>query len=197
MQISNALPLFFIIALSLTAAPRTWTAKDGRVIQAEFVSANKDSVSVRRDDGLTLSIPLSMLSADDIAWINRQPKPIEVSQEQLDKIISTFPKAASLGNGEVTNDLEQLHDRYESLVKFIRPGTIAQNLKMIRKRADDDIKVFSEIAKTSSGDGTGKRRSGQSQGAENGILSARRSLSWLQSLLSYLQQFDALTGAAK
>ena len=195
MKMTRALTIFLVLALSLNADPRTWTARDGRNIQAEFVSATKDSVTVRRNDGVTLAIPFSLLSDDDAAWVGRQPKPVEISQDQLDKIIAAFPRAASLSNGEVTNDLKQLHDKYESMVKFIRPNTIGPNLKMIRSKIDADIKVLSEIGKTSSGDSTGKRGSSQSQGAENGILSARRSLSWLQSTLtSYLVSFDTLAG---
>jgi len=177
------------------ADQRTWTSKDGRHIQAEFISATKDSVTVRRDDGATVSIPLALLSDEDATWINNQPKPVEIAQEQVDKIIKAFPKAATLPGGEVTNDLQQLHNKYESMVKSIRSGTIGPNLKMIRKKIDDDIKILEEIAKTAPGDWTGKRLSGQSQAAENGILSARRNLRWLQGpLATYLQSFDSLLG---
>ncbi len=179
------------------ADQRTWTSKDGRHIQAEFISATKDSVTVRRDDGATVSIPLALLSDEDATWINNQPKPVEITQEQVDKIVKAFPKAGALANGEVTNDLQQLHNKYESMVKSIRPGTIGANVKMIRKKIDDDIKILEEIAKTSQGDWTGKRLSSQSQAAENGILSARRGLRWLQvSLTSYLQAFDSLLGTS-
>jgi len=195
MKPTSVLILLLICSPSLYAEPRTWTSKDGRQIKAEFVSATQDSVTVRREDGITVPIPLAILSAEDTAWINNQPKPVEITQDQIDKIVRAFPRAAALAGGEVTNELKQLHDKYESMVKFIRPGTIGPNLKMIRKKIDDDVKVLEKIAQTSQGDGTGKRLSGQSQAAENGILSARRNLKWLQGPLSvYLQSFDALSG---
>jgi hypothetical protein len=198
MKITNLLILFSVATLSLMGESRTWTSKDGRKIEAEYVSTTKEKVTVRRADGLTVAIPLAVLSDDDVAWVDRQPKPVEVSLDQLNKIIAEFPRAPALSNGEVTNDLKQLHDKYESMVKFIRPGTIGPNVKMIRKKMDDDIKIFGEIAKTSSGDHSGKRGSTQSKGAENTILSARSSLKWLEgALTSYMNQFDPLMGDAK
>jgi hypothetical protein len=180
------------------AAPRVWTSLDGRKLNAEFISASDSAVQVRRDDGMTLTIPFASLSADDIIWVKNQPKPIVITQEQLNKLLVEFPAAPALSNGEVTNDLKQLHDKYESDVKFFRPKTFGTSLKTIRAKIDADIKVLSEIAKTTAGDSTGRRGSSQSAGAENGILSARRSLSWLQgSLLPYLRQYDTLLETGK
>ena len=196
----KTLALFVNIAcLSIMdAAPRIWTSADGRKINAEFISANDSSVEVRRDDGMTLMIPFNSLSADDITWVKNQPKPIVVTQEQLNKLLAQFPAAPALSNGEVTNDLKQLHNKYESDVKFFRPKTLGVGLKAIRAKIDGDIKILSEIAKTAAGDSTGKRGSKQSAGAENGILSARRSLSWLQgTLLSYLKSYDTLLETGK
>ena len=198
MKITNLFILFSVATLALMGEPRTWTSKDGRKIEGEYVSTTKEKVTVRRADGLTVAIPLTVLSDDDVAWVDRQPKPVEVSQDQLNKIIAEFPRAPSLSNGEVTNDLKQLHDKYESMVKFIRVGTIGPNIKMIRKKMDDDIKIFSEIAKTAAGDHSGKRGSAQSKGAENTILSARSSLNWLEGKLTvYVNQFDPLMGDSK
>jgi len=171
---------------------RTWTAKDGRTIEGEYISATKDAVTVRRADGTTVTIPFSLLAESDVSWVGRQPKPVVVTQEDINNIVQRFPRPPSLSSGEVTNELKQLHDKYLSMVKFIRPGTIPANLKMIRNKIDADIKVLTEIAATRHGDGSGRRRSGQSKSAENSILSARRSLSWLQGLSSYLKAFDPL-----
>jgi hypothetical protein len=181
------------VSTPANAGVRTWTAQDGRTLQAEFISATKEVVTVRRTDGVTVTILLKLLSPDDVAWVSRQPKPVEVTQEQIDRIVQKFPNAPRLGNGEVTNELKQLHEKYLSMVKFIRPGTITPNLKMIRDRKDADIKVLTEIAMTGRGNGSGRRMSGQSSSAENSILSARRSLGWLQgSLTPYLNSFDSL-----
>lgn len=193
MKPTHILTAFLLLSSSLNAEPRTWTAKDGRSLIADYVSSAQDTVTVRRNDGTTLSIPLALLSEEDVSWINRQPKPVEVSQEQLNKLIAAFPKAPALTNGEVTNDLKQLHDKYESLVKFTRANTMGANLKLIRAKIAGDIEIYSAIARTATGDGSGKRGSTQSKGAENAILSARRSQAWLQTTLTtYLLSFDAL-----
>jgi len=175
------------------AAPRAWTAKDGRVLQAEFVSATPESVTVKRADGVTLAIPLTALSEADVAWVNAQPKPVEITQDQLDKLVARFPAPASLRGREVTNDLSQLHAKYLSMVKFIRPNTVEPNLKMIRKKLADDIVIARNVAGTAGGDGTGKRLSGQSQAAENTILSARSALAWLEGpVTAHLQAYEEL-----
>jgi len=193
MKTAAAFVFFTLSALSLLAESRTWTARDGRTIDAEYVSSTKDSVTVRKSNGTTLPIPLALLSDNDVTWVSNQPKPVKITREQVDKIIAEFPSAPALRNGEVTNDLKQLHDKYHSMVKFIRPNTVAANLKIIRNKMDADIKVLSAQGETTRGDYTGKRGSGQSQGAENLILSSRRSVTWLQGTLeTYLKSFDAL-----
>lgn len=53
----------------LAAEPREWTATDGRTLQADFVSATSQTVTVRRPDGRRVDIPLAQLSEADRAWI--------------------------------------------------------------------------------------------------------------------------------
>lgn len=198
MKICPVLIVVLMTALSVNAEPRVWTAKDGRTINAEYISSTANAVTVRRQEGSVVTIQFSLLSDEDVTWISHQPKPVEITQDQLDKITQGFPKPPALKSGEVTNDLKQMHDKYLSMVKFIRPNTIAASLKMIRAKIEDDIKVLNEIAKTNLGDNTGKRGSGQSQQAENGIVSARRGLSWLQvTFPHYLQSFDDLLSPQK
>ncbi len=176
------------------SGPRTWTAKDGRTIEADFLSTAKDTVTVRRtSDGRTVTIPFSMLSTKDIDWVNRQPKPVEITQDQINQLVTAFPRPPGLSSGEVTNDLKHLHDKYLSMVKFIRPNTVGPSLAIIRNKINDDVKILGEIAKTSMGDHTGRRGTGHSQSAENGVVSAQRSIGWLQdTLTSYLESFETL-----
>ena len=193
MKPTFVLLLFCLCGGALFSEPRAWTSVDGRVLRAEFVSATSEDVTVKRADGVVLIVPLASLSAKDIAWVKSQPKPVEITQEQLDKLLARFPTLPGLNNGEVTNELAQLHDKYVSMARFMRPKTIEPNLKMIRKKLADDIAVFRQVAGTGTGDGTGKRHSGQSKAAENSILSARRALSWLEGpVTTYLESYDAL-----
>lgn len=198
------------VAVATPAAPKTdvqasgptgdpstgvWTSRDGRTMRATYQSSTETTVTVRREDGQVFTFPLANLTPADAAWVARQPRPRVITQKQLDDIVARFPAAPGLG-GEVTNELRQLHDKYRSMVKFIRPGTIEANLKMIRSKIADDVKTLSHIAGTRSGDWTGKRGSSQSAAAEETILSARRSVSWLEGPLTHhVNAYEALLNA--
>ncbi len=65
------LAAFFSMTMSqIVAAPRVWTSADGKSIEAEFVRANAESVTVRRSDGKTYTIPFSRLSPADRQWVD-------------------------------------------------------------------------------------------------------------------------------
>jgi len=68
---------FLVLALSflgLTAVThaRLWTSNDGKTLEAEWVSAAQDQVTLRRPDGQVFTLPLSRLSAADQAWVKQQ-----------------------------------------------------------------------------------------------------------------------------
>lgn len=181
--------------------PRVWTSRDGRTIKADFISATQSTVTIRRHDGVVFTIPTANLSTGDADWVAQQPKKPEplakvvavITQKQLDELVARFPSPPTLGGHEVTNELAQLHSKYLGMVKFIRPNTVPANLKMIRTKIEDDIKRLGPIAQTAAGDWSGKRLSTQSAAAENGILSARAALGWLQtSLSSHIQAYESL-----
>jgi len=200
-------PVTTVNALEAADGLRVWTSRDGRTTKAAFVARTSTTATIRRSDGQVFTIPVSTLAASDAAWIAQQPLSPEpaapkaapaVTQKQIDQVVADFPAAPALNGYEVTNELQQLHTKYLGMVKFIRPATIEANLKMIRSKVEDDIKRLSPIAKTSSGDWSGKRNSTQSAAAENGILSARAALGWLEGTLTpHLQAYDTLTASAQ
>ncbi len=51
---------------------RTWTAADGRTLEAELLSATPEAVTVRRTDGQRFDLPLSGLSEADQAWVKQR-----------------------------------------------------------------------------------------------------------------------------
>lgn len=190
-----------------------WTSKDGRTMNGVYVSSSESAVTVRRTDGQVFVIPFEKLAESDVTWVRQQPRvavapvaPVAASEEattpavtqrDLDQIVAQFPYLPTVG-GEVTNDLQQLHEKYRSMVKFMRPATIEANLKMIRSRLADDVKTLSRVAGTGSGDWSGKRGSSQSAAAEVGILSARRSVAWLEGALTeHLRAYEALMAGQK
>ncbi|MES2474638.1 MAG: hypothetical protein V4640_02575 [Verrucomicrobiota bacterium] len=54
------------------AAQRVWTSSDGRELNAEFVSADADAVTVRRANFRTHVIPLTLLSEADRNFVSQQ-----------------------------------------------------------------------------------------------------------------------------
>lgn len=68
---------FFLIPVLLTfplgaGEPRKWTNADGtKHFEAEFVSREKDSVTLLRSDGKSLNVNLGVLHADDQQWLNK------------------------------------------------------------------------------------------------------------------------------
>ena len=56
------------------ALPRLWTSTDGRQLTGEFVKADVTTVTVSRDNGKPISIPLAMLTPDDREFVTREQK---------------------------------------------------------------------------------------------------------------------------
>lgn len=61
-------------AMSCVLVPadgREWSSHDGRKIEGEFVSADHDSIVVRKSDGSTVDIPVDLLSGEDLLHASR------------------------------------------------------------------------------------------------------------------------------
>lgn len=73
-SLSSALILLPVAWLwALPAAGRTWTATDGRTLEADFVSTAGDQVTLKRSsDGQVFTLPKTRLSAEDQKWIGEQ-----------------------------------------------------------------------------------------------------------------------------
>lgn len=54
------------------AAPRTWTASDGRTLEATYLRANSQGVVVKREDGKEVTLPLRSLSTEDREFVEKQ-----------------------------------------------------------------------------------------------------------------------------
>lgn len=57
------------LGLAVSTFARTWTSSDGKEIEAEYVSANETSVTIKRADGKSFTLPLSRLSKADQEWV--------------------------------------------------------------------------------------------------------------------------------
>ena len=68
---------FLILALSflgLTGVThaRLWTSNDGKTLEADWISAAQDQVTLKRPDGHVFTLALSRLSAADQTWVKQQ-----------------------------------------------------------------------------------------------------------------------------
>jgi hypothetical protein len=72
--------LLIVGAFCLACAPgfaRQFTSADGKTLEAEFVTATADQVTLKRtSDGQVFTLPKTRFSADDQKWINEQRIPV-------------------------------------------------------------------------------------------------------------------------
>ncbi|QIF04452.1 prolyl oligopeptidase family serine peptidase [Roseimicrobium sp. ORNL1] len=61
--------LLTAMGLPMLASARTWTAADGRKLEADLVSATAAAVTVKNAAGQTFTIPLERLSEEDRKWV--------------------------------------------------------------------------------------------------------------------------------
>ncbi|MEO7099579.1 MAG: hypothetical protein ABI162_09485 [Luteolibacter sp.] len=71
----------FLITPALRAELRTWKSADGRELSGEFVKAEGSSVTVRRPNGHTTTIPVAMLNPDDQKFVELQ-KVVKAAADQ-------------------------------------------------------------------------------------------------------------------
>lgn len=70
--------LTLLTLLTLPLAARTWTASDGRKMEADFVSATETSVTLKKAGAKPFTLELTRLSAEDQEFVKSQaaePKP--------------------------------------------------------------------------------------------------------------------------
>lgn len=72
----------FFLTLPLIAndSLRTWTSKDGRTIEGQFIESSNESVSILRKNRKKVTIPFAMLSDNDVTFIREK-----IAQDELDQ----------------------------------------------------------------------------------------------------------------
>ena len=95
----GSLVLLLGFLLPLSGDVRSWTASDGRTLEAEFVSATDTHVTVRRKaDGRRFTMPLDKISEKDRTWVTDKmeamqgPEPKEPSGIFADKLTDDWEK---------------------------------------------------------------------------------------------------------
>ena len=85
----NPLRLLVLLTLFLSvvcnAELRTWTAVNGKEVEAEFVSNEKGIVKLKLKSGKVFEVPANKLSKEDNEFITSLAKPEGVNEEELEE----------------------------------------------------------------------------------------------------------------
>lgn len=61
------------VRIEKSSGPRTWSTADGKFsVEAELISQSVDTVSLRKEDGKTISVKKALLSSADIEYLTNQ-----------------------------------------------------------------------------------------------------------------------------
>ncbi|MEN8773067.1 MAG: prolyl oligopeptidase family serine peptidase [Akkermansiaceae bacterium] len=97
--------LFAIPPFSNAGEVRTWTAVDGRTLEAEFISANERNVTLRRkSDGKRFTLSLDKVSEEDRKWVAEALEDLDGPGEK---------EPSGIFEDRLTEDWEKME--YESL----------------------------------------------------------------------------------
>lgn len=198
-KLSLSLLVASLAAVVVSAAPRVWTASDGRTIDADYVGRAEDGESlvlVRVDTKTRVTVPLAALSKQDREFAVKLPKtpaPSDVRSSATSKsaeggiseagrlLCRSVPRQVVpyhfLGVWDVSRpECVQMHDAYTRLIGGIPSGNQAANIRATRIRIERDIRDNITLA----GTGTGSGRA------------AACNLHWLQSIVApLLDQIEA------
>ena len=81
MKIITSLIIFFLSAVC-SAELRTWTAVNGKEVEAEFVSIEKGIVKLKLKSGKVFEVPANKLSKKDNEFITALAKPEELEERE-------------------------------------------------------------------------------------------------------------------
>ena len=88
-----------------TAEMRTWTSAEGKQLQAEFVSADKTGVTVRKENGTSTIIPPDRLSDEDWLYAGKKAEESKAASEATKKATEQSATLAKLLRGPLTYQL--------------------------------------------------------------------------------------------
>ena len=77
--------LIFCLVATCNAELRTWTAVNGKEVEAEFVSSEKGIVKLKLKSGKVFEVPADKLSKEDNEFITSLAKPEGVNQDELER----------------------------------------------------------------------------------------------------------------
>lgn len=95
----------FVAALHAAGETRTWTSKEGRQIEAEFIKADQSGVTVRKANGDTSLIPLDRLSDEDWLYASRMAEEHKAREDAASREAAEAAKMKKLLKGPLTYQL--------------------------------------------------------------------------------------------
>lgn len=87
---------------------RTWKSTDGRELLGEFVKAEGNAVTVRRNTGKTVSIPLTMLDGEDQKFVTERKSALEAEAQAA----AEEAAAKKRGKGSIAYKLSDGSDKW-------------------------------------------------------------------------------------
>lgn len=155
--------LFLLIALFTgtvcqAASLRTWTAIDGRTIEARFVSGDYLTVTVQKKDDVDLAgkprnteIRLAWLSEPDKEYVAAVLKKLQSFKSELEKLKKSYPPNLSelrsyQSNGPTTArflaEQHSVYDAYYRMIKTADVGDLGSKLEVMRAKMNAQLRQF-------------------------------------------------------
>lgn len=104
---AKSVVLLLAAALWAHGETRVWTSADGRKLEAEFVKAEPSGVTVRKQGGETVLIPLNRLSDEDWLYAGRMAEKQKAREEEERKNRSAAEAREKLLKGPLTYQLSE------------------------------------------------------------------------------------------
>lgn len=146
------IPLLLLNCIACSAQSRTWTAADGRTIEAELTAKTDTAATLKRSDGRVFVVMLSSLSEADRAFVaaSKAPAPRDMAAE-LAAHKAKFP--AYSAPRSVTPDMADPYVRdcvgkYTRAAAMAKPETMRQTADFIAAQIARDVALYDEQARS-------------------------------------------------
>ena len=191
---------FVVLTLAVASlGAKTWTSVDGRTIDGELISKTENAATIKRTDGVVVTVPLEKLSVADREFVLTAAVEAQktVDAAKLKALQNSLPQLRALSPLESNwPSCVQVYDRYKRAVAHIRPETLEQNLKNIRADIERDVRTFTPLAQTNLKSPPTQYKDGswsKGSGAWGDVWAAKSNIAWLNGPLSkHLDKIEAL-----
>lgn len=126
-------------ALTLDQAsglPRIWTSNDGRELTGEFLKADETTVTVTRENGKTVTIPISMLTEDDRKFVSSRAAELAAEAKAAAEKTAEDAEAATKPKGSITYTLSGGSEKWPEDRKKRIVDAMDQAIGFLNKHGD-------------------------------------------------------------